>query len=1206
MPYSKRPRARQALSTLVISSAMLAVLTATGAMAEDSRQNCKLINGRLPVGCVQANAGTVIDRPLAPNLELETGPGPTTDVGFSISIDPVSAGRDGAGDRVTIAGETVRHDDTRDVDRLFSDLGVQMKYDGLGARPILNVSTADLRRSYAAGDVVTFRASSNYPAWIDHAEIHIRDRSKRGPGVTVIPVNPNGMVDWVMPATGSADLDYTLRVYDAAGRYDETVALPLDRSATRLADPELDAPITAAGEGEDRTARRTIPVRGGAVTVYGEDVPADTVITVMGETVTPDIRRKFVMQRILPSGDHGVRIDVQSGGAKTFSQTRDITIPRSEWFATGIADLTLGRDFKRNESYEFGRLAGFAQGTLNNGMRITASVDTRDAELKDLFSDFGRKYPDGVLRQIQPEDVFNTYGDESVAENLAPTSGKVYLRVDQGQSHLMWGDFKAGQDVRRLVRSDRTLYGVEGEYVSPAVTPQGEARVRASGFAAEPDTLVARDTLRGTGGTAYFLSRQDIQRGTETLIVELRDPVSGRVVESRRLVAGTDYRIDYVQGVVILTAPLPPSAGAGGVVSDRPLGDFDVNLVAQYEYAPTLGGTNGVTYGGRVEAWVTGNLRFGVSGVRETTGVADNTLAGADVLWRHSDLTFLSLDYATSEGPGFGGTTSINGGLNITNGVTAGTLGQKASAVRVEGSLDLAELGGDGVVTGYYDRKGAGFVSPQDNIAIGQQAWGVDGKIAIGGATRLTFGADRFTDDAGKTRDDARIGAEVNLAADLLLAVELSQTRRSFATSALAADNGNRTDIGFKLTRKVSDDRSYWVFGQATLDKSGGLKSNDRLGIGAETRLTEKLTATGEVSGGTQGLAAEVALAYAPNAGTRYSLGYRLDPARRLDTLGFGGQDRGSVVVGATSTVNDRWAYRAENTYSAFGSQPSLASNYGVTYTPGDTWQYDGGMIYGDTVQTDGTTLSRRGLSLGMKYSAGEQLRAGLRGEFRVEGSDAPGSTLDRHTWLVSGYYDRKTSDNWRFLVNIDAVASESDQSSVLDGTYVEARLGYAYRPVDNDRLNALFSYTYLYDLPGTDQVNIDGDLNGPQQRSHILNAALSYDLNPQWTLGVKYGFRSREQAARGSGVFTTSQTHLGILRLDYHVVSNWDIMIEGRAMLTPKADLTELGALAGVYRHFGNNLRVGLGYNWGRVSDDLKTINAAKEGVFLNLTTQF
>lgn len=136
--------------------------------------------------------------------------------------------------------------------------------------------------------------------------------------------------------------------------------------------------------------------------------------------------------------------------------------------------------------------------------------------------------------------------------------------------------------------------------------------------------------------------------------------------------------------------------------------------------------------------------------------------------------------------------------------------------------------------------------------------------------------------------------------------------------------------------------------------------------------------------------------------------------------------------------------------------------------------------------------------------------------------------------------------------------------------------------------------------------MNVDGDVNGAKQRSHIVNAALSYDLNQQFTLGAKYGFRLREEAPRGTDSFVTSTAHLAILRLDYHVVHNWDILAEGRVMAYPKADTTEFGALLGVYRDVNDHLRLGAGYAWGGVSDDLRSLEANREGVFVNLIGKF
>ena len=255
-----------------------------------------------------------------------------------ISVDPVAPD----GPRRTLAGDGVAVGDTRAVDRTFEDLGIQMTYDGLGARPALNVSTLDMRRSYVAGDPVAFRTYSNYPAWIARAEVLIED----GDGVlTRVPVQPNGVTEWHMPETGDADMTYVLRVYDSAGRFDETAPLPLRRTATRMDAPDLDGPITAAG-GPKTAPPAAAFRRGGAVTVSGLDVPAGTRITVMGEAVPLDPRRGFVVQRILPPGDHGVQIGV---GAR--SGSRDVAIPKKEVFATGIIDLTLGRDRVADETF---------------------------------------------------------------------------------------------------------------------------------------------------------------------------------------------------------------------------------------------------------------------------------------------------------------------------------------------------------------------------------------------------------------------------------------------------------------------------------------------------------------------------------------------------------------------------------------------------------------------------------------------------------------------------------------------------------------------------------------------------------------------------------------------------------------------------------------------------------------------------------------
>jgi hypothetical protein len=69
-----------------------------------------------------------------------------------------------------------------------------------------------------------------------------------------------------------------------------------------------------------------------------------------------------------------------------------------------------------------------------------------------------------------------------------------------------------------------------------------------------------------------------------------------------------------------------------------------------------------------------------------------------------------------------------------------------------------------------------------------------------------------------------------------------------------------------------------------------------------------------------------------------------------------------------------------------------------------------------------------------------------------------------------------------------------------------------------------------------------------------------------------------------------------GLLRKD-----RWDAMIEGRLLDLPDAQDRREGMLLGMYRHIGNNIKVGVGYNFTDFSDDLTDLDYNSQGVFVN-----
>lgn len=1139
---------------------------------------------------------------------------------FSISVD---------GEHV--AGTPRKDDPAARTDAALRAADVQVKFDGLGAKPILNAALAGQRRSYTAGEEVTFRASNNYPGYIARQEIRIFATGRHAPAapVAVVSVDGGGHAAWVMPPAsetkGFDDFVYVLRAYDGDGRFDETRPLTIARSAPDAplredVRPEAEAP----GFGDDNTAFRNIPVEGGAITVHGRGIPQGSRVSVLGDDVPVDADGGFVVQHILPPGEHEVDIDLSGQKGEGLSFTRAVNIPSTEWFYVGLADLTLGRnlgsgdieDVKPGEFdgvYSKGRAAFYLKGKIKGQYLLTAAADTSEDDIENLFEGLDEKDPRSLLARIDPDDYYAVYGDDSSSIEDAPTSGKFYVRLERGDSRVLWGNFKTDVRGTEFLRNDRGLYGGNLVLKSDTMVASGERSGELNAYAAQPGTLPQRDVLRGTGGSAYFLTHQDITLGSETLYVEVRNPITGRVVDRRQLRYGHDYTIDYLQGMVLLDRPLASSVDAGTVVQDGALGGNPQYLVAAYEYTPATEEVDGYVYGGRAQQWLGDHLRLGVTGGVEKTGAADQTLAGADIQLYKSERTFLEAEVATTDGPGFGFSQSVDGGLNIVDTEAVGE-GKRAMAYRVLSRVDAADVvpGAKGDLQFSYAYKENGFSTLDEQVTEDRQEFGLKGDLAVSDRVSLDFYGDRMT-----TSDEADQQAGAGLTFRLTEKTSLAAgAEHLMLDDGDGGEDGRRTDGALKLTHALNENASVYVFGQATLDRSGDISRNDRGGVGGTRALTDTIDATGEVSYGTNGIGARALLTHEPTAVDRYYLGYTLDPdqAARDDLLSSLGQDDlGGIVAGVKRGFSERLSVYAENQYDFLSADQSLTQVYGVTYTPRPEWKF-GGAIESGIIWEDGLMweeglqdgdIHRTALSLTTAYSPHERLNATLKGEVRFDDSEDSGDDLT--AYYLAGRLSHAVNQDWRFIASADAVISTETETS-RDGDYVEASLGYAYRSVANDRLNALMKYTFLYDLPGGDQVTVDGTIDGPRQRSHIFSADASYDLTELLTVGGKYGIRLGETQARtgANDGWESATAQIAVIRTDVHVVKNWDLLVEGRALWEDTGETADLGVLAAVYRHLGENFELGLGYNFGHFSDDLRDLTADDHGVFINAVGKF
>lgn len=738
-------------------------------------------------------------------------------------------------------------------------------------------------------------------------------------------------------------------------------------------------------------------------------------------------------------------------------------------------------------------------------------------------------------------------------------------------------------------------------------------------YAAQPGTLPHRDVFRGTGGSVYFLRHQDITQGSESVSVEISDPVTGVVLERRPLANGTDYEIDSVQGVIVLKRPLSSASVADSAVTDGTLGSGRVNLVVQYEFTPAAGDVDGYSFGGRAQAWVDDHVRIGATANSETTGTAEQLAGSADLRLRMTERTYVDAEYAISKGPGFGISSSKDGGVSVSDEATSGVAGVAARAWRINAHVDLADItagAAKGAISAYYQDQEKGLSTLARNVVVDLRSWGARADLALAENVKLALEYDDYVDADGKRKrvGKSEVGYEYGEHWSVLLG--LAHTLVADPTATMAGYNGSRTDVGARLRYRENDDRAYYAFAQATLARGGDLRRNDRIGVGVEIRLSDMLNLTGEVSYGTSGLGGLAGLTYEPNGDDRYYFGYRLDPDRIFDpTAGYSswGADRGALVFGARRRIDDIWTAYAENSYDLFGKRQSLSETYGLNFSPEAHWTVDAAAEFGkiNDETTDPATglkradFDRRAVSLSTGFNDEERkLQLRLRGEVRTERSED--HSRDLNAFLGSARLSWQQKPDWRMVASLDAAISDKLTTTRPHGTYVEGSLGYAYRPVSNDRLNLLLKYTYLHDLPGPDQVNANGELNGPAQRSHIFAIDGIYDITPKLALGAKYGARIGESRERDASAWSRNDAQLAVLRADLHVVNAWDMTLEGRALWSRSMSTVDWGALAAIYRHVGDNFKLGIGYNFGRFSDDLRDLTLNDRGAFLNLVGKF
>ena len=223
------------------------------------------------------------------------------------------------------------------------------------------------------------------------------------------------------------------------------------------------------GYGENHLHTQHIELKGGTVTINGDQIPPGHNVWLAGKQVPVNENGEFVSEEIFPRGMHTIEVAVldDEGNGELF--LRDMEFARNDWFYVALGDVTATQDnttgpanlVSKNED-QFnndinirGRFAYYTEGTFGDEWMLTSSADTQEGPIDEIFSNFLEKNPRALLRRLDPDLFYPTFADDSTLEERAPTSGKFYIRLQKNNNYGILGNFTIGYLDTTLSQVDR-------------------------------------------------------------------------------------------------------------------------------------------------------------------------------------------------------------------------------------------------------------------------------------------------------------------------------------------------------------------------------------------------------------------------------------------------------------------------------------------------------------------------------------------------------------------------------------------------------------------------------------------------------------------------------------------------------------------------------------------------------------------------------
>lgn len=1099
--------------------------------------------------------------------------------------------------------------------------------------------------AFEAGRIVSpvrFQFHSNYPAFIERADIRIyraTDVDMVTP-LAVIPVTPAALseVEWdgALPAGTRLNVDdelvYVVRAHGANGAFDETfphrlrLATPeevnrgltqMREQAERLIGTAMDASqaqrmaLTEQAMGENALRLQNIPLHGSRVRIAGRNIHDGYGVRIDGQNHPVDLERKFVAEYLVPVGQHSFELELSGQDLPPLKRRFDVDVSGNYFFGVGLADLTLssgkvrgsretlGQDSSLDDDFLVeGRLAAYLKAKFKARYLLTAQVDTQERELENLFDKFWSADPQDVFRRLDPDTYYAVYGDDSTTTRDVDTQGRLYVRMDWDKNQALFGNFNTGITGNEYAQYNRALYGGAVNLRSNGTTQLGEATSQLKAFASEAQTAYGHSSFLATGGSLYYFKHTDLLPGSDRLVVEVRDPTTGRVENRVELLRGADYDIDSLQGRVILTRPLAQIAREGmtGITRTQPLDGYEQILLADYEYVPSGVSLDEITTGVRGRHWFGDHVGVGLTYVDEKRAGDDYNLAGVDLTLQAHRGTWLKIEHAMTEATAAPVFYSDNGGLSF-NQTNAFTGPREGKATSVEGRVNLRELGvtqTDWTAGAWWRQVDQGYSVTRTDIGKAVEEIGAELQADISDRLKLYArhteaerGEESLTQSQITTEwqmtDTQRLGAELR---------RLDERRTSGrAEGTLAA---------LQYSQRLFNALEVAATGQLTLDDDGGAyESNDLLTLSGRYLFADQSSVGVEGSTGDRGEALQVNVERRLSPDHTVYAGYTFSSdTTAVDPL-FDRRANSGWTAGQRWRLSNRVNLFNESQQLKTATETGLSHTYGMDFYPSEGWNL------GFTVQRadlerhiDDALVQRTAISL----NGGHTSRT-TQWQSRLEWREDTGAE-QREQWVTTHRLSHKLNESLRIAGRVNYSRTEDMIDAKAGAEFLEANLGFALRPWNTTRWAMFGKLTVVEDVSALEQTG--ENVAFYDQKSRIASLEGVFNPEPRWEVAAKLMVREGEvRFGRMEGQWADSNALFGAVQVRHALSNGWHSMAEYR-LLDVKDGGARQGFMVGVDRDISDHMRIGVGYNFTDFSDDLTDYDYDHRGVFINVTGRF